>query len=157
MKIKCDFITNSSSSSYIVYLPGPFQIKDILKQEELIDFENPEQIKDYNFRHILLKKKKDKEDNDLNLPSVFDDLQNILYELYNNKNIYAPYYEGEYNFYCCLFIAERLLSLGYGKFFDYGPDGSVIIDAFTDKDIEKMNSFYLNIPNNEGENNENQN
>lgn len=46
MKIKCDFVTNSSSAAYVVFMPNTYEIdaekiKQLLEYEEYLEMEEP--------------------------------------------------------------------------------------------------------------------
>jgi hypothetical protein len=138
LKIKCDFITNSSSSSYIVYFPEKIKVDEILTQKEITNLNNPDKIKDYNLKNIFVKNK------DLTIDKILEDLQNTLDVLYTDGTIFLYYYEDIYLYYLGQFIGERLVDLGYGRFFERGPDNVVIIEAFRSTDIEKINENHIN-------------
>ena len=130
MKIKTDFVTNSSSTSYVMCMPPSFEIT-----KEMIE------CVDYDYKYLI----KDYIDHDIENPveTCLKNLNEAVQSLKVTGKIWMDHVQETSSYTHYYLIANALDKAGHKvDQFESGPDSGMIINILGDETIKRvMNSL----------------
>ena len=126
MKIKTDFVTNSSSTSYVVCMPRDFIITEKMVEEDA-----------YDYNYLI----KDYEDDGIANPeeSCLKNLNDAVQHLREKGRIFQDHVDAISSYTHYNIVATTLREAGYViDSFDTGPDSGIIINVLGDDHYETV-------------------